>query len=205
MALLCAFVLLAGCDSKSPAELVRVDSEKEANRVLVELESRGIKQAQKVEKSEQRKTLWSITVLPADLAAARNILIQCDLPRDHHGGLAAMAESSSLIPTKNEERAKFIHAMSGELERTFETYDRVVSARVHIAIPDKDPLAGGATTRPTASALVLIKYLPRADAPGAARPTAAGAVPFDVPVTPDEAQKMVARSIEGLTPENVFV
>jgi type III secretion protein J len=203
MALLCcACLLLAGCESKSSEELVRVDSEKEANRVLVELESRGIKQAQKVEKSEQRKTLWSITVLPADVAAARNILVQCDLPRERHGGFASMAESSSLIPTKNEERAKLMHAFSGELERTFETYDRVVSARVHIVLPVKDPLSRDSTTKPTASAMVLIKYIPRAVEETATTGKQAYA---DAPVSMEEVQQMVARSVEGLTMQNVFV
>ena len=120
--------------------------QKEANRILVELESRGITPAQEVENRNSEKTLWSITVFPADLAAARTVLVECDLPREKHAGFAAMAESSSLIPSKGEERAKLI-ALSGELERTFETYDRVVSTRVHIVLPEKELLAVDRTDR----------------------------------------------------------
>jgi type III secretory pathway lipoprotein EscJ len=207
-----------GCDqSNTQQELTKVDSEKEANRVLVELEAHGIKQAQKVEKSEQRKVAFSITVPASELSAARSILVQCDLPREPHGGFASIAESSSLIPTKNEERAKLIHALSGELERTFETYDRVVSARVHIVLPEKDPLASReATTKPTASAMVLIKYTspPATTSDGGESSVASTADTVapngkssyaDAPVQVQEVQQMVARSVEGLTPPNVFV
>jgi type III secretion system YscJ/HrcJ family lipoprotein len=216
---LCALLLIAGtggCDqSNTQQELTKVDSEKEANRVLVELEAHGIRQAQKVEKSEQRKVAFSITVPAGELSAARSVLVQCDLPREPHGGFASIAESSSLIPTKNEERAKLIHALSGELERTFETYDRVVSARVHIVLPEKDPLASrDATTKPTASAMVLIKYTAQQPTEGgesSVASTAEAVTPngkpsyTDAPVAMQEVQQMVARSVEGLTPQNVFV
>jgi type III secretion system YscJ/HrcJ family lipoprotein len=220
MVLLCLCLLpLGGCD-QAAEELTKVDSEKEANRILVELEARGIKQAQKVEKAEQRKTTWSITVPSAELSNARNILVQCDLPRESHSGFSQMAESTSLIPTKSEERAKLIAALSGELERTFETYDRVTSARVHIVLPERDPLAREATTKPTASAMVLIKYTPLATEEtaesGADRTAAVASIgsagaagskkPYaDAPVAMEEVQQMVARSVEGLTQQNVFV
>jgi type III secretion protein J len=218
-ACVCAVLLIAGsggCDqSNAQQELTKVDSEKEANRVLVELEAHGIKQAQKVEKSEQRKVAFSITVPASELSAARSVLVQCDLPREPHGGFASIAESSSLIPTKNEERAKLIHALSGELERTFETYDRVVSARVHIVLPEKDPLASrDATTKPTASAMVLIKYTPQQAAEGGESSVASTADTVapngkpsysDAPVQVQDVQQMVARSVEGLTPQNVYV
>jgi type III secretion protein J len=208
----------AGCDqSNTQEELTKVDSEKEANRVLVELEAHGIRQAQKVEKSEQRKVAFSITVPASELSSARSVLVQCDLPREPHGGFATIAESSSLIPTKNEERAKLIHALSGELERTFETYDRVVSARVHIVLPEKDPLASrDATTKPTASAMVLIKYTSATTAAveggeSSVASTADTVAPngkpnyADAPVQVQDVQQMVARSVEGLTPQNVYV
>jgi type III secretion protein J len=203
--LLCLCIL--GCDTEQ-AELTKVDSEKEANRILVELEAHGIHNVQKVEVSEQRKTIFTINVRPQDLTAARTILVQADLPREKHGGLAGMADSSSLIPTKSEERAKMMHALSGELEETFETYDRVVSARVHIVLPEKDPLARDATTKPTASAMVLIKYTPLPADSSTAVATTADAAPTnynDAPVKTEEVQQMVARSIEGLTPQSVFV
>jgi type III secretion system YscJ/HrcJ family lipoprotein len=222
--LLC--LLSAGCDGRE--ELTRVDTDKEATRILVELSRNGIAQPDKVEKKEQRKTAWGITVPKAELARAREVLLHADLPRESHGGYRGMIEQGGLIPTKTEERAKLMYAMAEELARTFETYDRVVSARVHIVLPEKDPLMRDATTRPTATAMVLIKYAPPPEAAPAtgdagkdagAQPAAAAAPAAtqsasrgtardeyaDAPVHPDEVRQMVARSVEGLTPASVFV
>ncbi|HEY8747718.1 MAG TPA: hypothetical protein VIM11_07080 [Tepidisphaeraceae bacterium] len=197
------FCALAGCDSRQ--ELTRVDSEKEANRILVEIEARGVSNATKEEKTAQRKTAWSITVPPDELSLARAILVQCDLPRDTHSGFSELAASSALIPTKGEERAKLIYATSGELARTFETYDRVISARVHIVVPEQEIFSHEAATRPSAtSAMVLIKYTPLpAPADGKPRPAVAGFA--DAPVSADEVKQMVARSVEGLATDNVYV
>ena len=212
----------AGCDSRE--ELTRVDTDKEATRILVELSRNGIAQPDKVEKKEQRKTAYGITVPKAELARAREVLLHADLPRETHGGYKGMIEQGGLIPTKTEERAKLMYAMAEELARTFETYDRVVSARVHIVLPEKDPLMRDATTRPTATAMVLIKYAPPPETADAgtdagARPAAATSAAAiqsgssggardefaDAPVRPDEVRQMVARSVEGLTPTSVFV
>jgi type III secretion system YscJ/HrcJ family lipoprotein len=222
--LLC--LLSAGCDSRE--ELTRVDTDKEATRILVELSRNGIAQPDKVEKKEQRKTAYGITVPRAELARAREVLLHADLPRESHGGYRGMIEQGGLIPTKTEERAKLMYAMAEELARTFETYDRVVSARVHIALPEKDPLMRDATTRPTATAMVLIKYAPvpepapatadagtdaggqpaAAVAPAATQSASRGGARDefpDAPVHPEEVRQMVARSVEGLTPASVFV
>jgi len=198
-----ALCALAGCDQRQ--ELTRVDSEKEANRILVEIEARGVSNAAKEEKSAQRKTVWSIVVPPDQLSLARTILVQCDLPRDTHSGFSDVATSGSLIPTKGEERAKFIYATSGELARTFETYDRVVSARVHIVVPEQDEFSHEPTTRPSAtSAMVLIKYTPLTPTTDN-RPRPAGSGFSDAPVTAEDVKQMVARSVEGLSAENVYV
>src|SRR6185295_15907339 len=62
-----------------------------------------------------------------------------------------------------------------------------------------------ATTRPSAtSAMVLIKYTPLTPTTDN-RPRPAGAGFADAPVTADDVKHMVAKSVEGLSPENVFV
>jgi type III secretion protein J len=193
---------MAGCDNRE--ELTRVDTDKEATRILVELSRHGVAHADKLEKSAQRKTAWSITVPQDQLAKAREVLLQADLPRETHGGYRGMIEQGGLIPTKTEERAKLMYAMAEELARTFETYDRVVSARVHIVLPEKDPLMRDATSRPTATAMVMIKYTPSGDAAAPATTRPAGEF-ADAPVGKEDVQQMVARSVEGLTPSSVFV
>lgn len=210
-------LLLAGCEKAET--LTKAPSEKEANRILVELEAQGIHSASKVEVKEQRTTAWGITVSAEELSKARSILVENDLPRTEPGGLAAIVESGGLIPTKAQERAKLMYAMSGELERTLAAVDRVVQARVHIVLPERDPLQRAASTQPRPSAMVLIKYIPLSatanaanTAAGATRPSRTGASVAatwndyaDAPLPPEQIQQMVARSVESLAPDDVFV
>ncbi|HSI32797.1 MAG TPA: hypothetical protein VK986_04340 [Tepidisphaeraceae bacterium] len=211
VALLLCLAVGAGCDNSQ--ELTRTDSEKEANKILVELARHGVNGATKVPVKAERKTAFGIKVPPGELNRAREVLVAVDLPRATHGGYKAMAEQGGLIPTKSEERAKLTFAISEELANTFETYDRVVAARVHVVIPEKDPLRREAA-KAGATATVMIKYtgLP-ADPPadGAAAPPAGTATarptdPFaDSPVKALDVQQIVARSVEGLETTNVFV
>ena len=87
------------------------------------------------------------------------ILVKLDLPREERGGLQEMVGSAGLIPTRADERARLMYALSGELEKTIETYDRVVLARVHVVIPDTDmSLSADPAKGAKPSATVVIKY-----------------------------------------------
>lgn len=188
---------VGGCE-EGIEDLVIVNSEKEANRILFELTNHRVAQAQKQEKTEQRRTVWRIVVPKGEAQAARAVLLDLNLPREEHGGLEAMVSQAGLIPTRSDERAKLMLAMASELERTFETYDRVVKARVHIVLPEKDALGVEEGAR-RASATVLIKYMP-----GPAGSGKAGVGidphknPVDGPIPPELVAQMVARSVEGL-------
>jgi type III secretion protein J len=93
----------------------------------------------------------------------------------------------SLVPTATEERARYLEALSGEIERTLETVDGVVSARVHLVLEESDPLEGGKARVP-AQAAVLLKTRPPL-------PTMKEA----------DVQKLVAASVPGLSPAAVAV
>jgi type III secretion protein J len=198
--LMACLLLLAGCDQRT--ELTRVQSEKEANRILVVLESRGVTSASKQQQTEQRATVWSISVSQEELSSARAILVQNDLPREDPGGFATMIAQGGLIPTKQQERAKMMYAMAGELEKTLSAIDRVVVARVHVVLPENDPFQRSAATRPSASAMVLLKYTPLPGETATALPTNDHS---DAPIAEGQVQQMVARSVEGLLPDDVFV
>lgn len=200
----CFLLTTGGCDNRQ--ELARADTEKEANRILVELARSGITKVEKEAVKADRKMAYVLKVLPGDLQRAREVLVSADLPRGTHGGYQAMTEQGGLIPTKTEERAKLMFAMSEELTRTFETFDRVVAARVHITLPEKDPLRRDAAAKSTASATVLIKYAGMPDSPDAPAPKPTPADPYpDAPVKQADVQKIVARSMEGVSPDEVFV
>lgn len=184
-------LVLAGCGQE---ELVRVDTEKQANEILVELAAHQITDARKQPKAKQRATVWLLTVPKADLLRAREVLVQLDLPRKPKGGYERMLATTGLIPTKTDERARLMYAMSGELERTFEVYESVVQARVHVVIPEAEPMSGQNTKNPAPTAMVLIQHVDHKNATGSS-----------VVPTEDQVRQMVAKSVEGLAPDHVAV
>ena len=53
-----------------------------------------------------------------------------------------MVGSAGLIPTRADERARLMYALAGELETTFETYDRVVSIEMFEHMRNYETLLG---------------------------------------------------------------
>ena len=94
---------------------------------------------------------------------ARSISLRAlGLPHDKRRGFAETYGQPSLIPTPSEERARYLDATAGEIERTLETVDGVVSARVHLVLEEADPLAVDAKPKSAARAAVLLKARPGA-------------------------------------------
>lgn len=194
-----ACLLLGGCGEQ--ADVVMVNTEKEANLILVEFENRGISSPTKTQQTVDRKIVWSIQCSPEQASQARQILVKLDLPREERGGLESMINSTGLIPTRTDERAKLMHATAQELETTFETYDRVVRARVHVVIPDSEmSLTADPAKAPQPSATVLLKYRTMEDAADAT-----GSNPGGPPMKEEDVQQIVANSVSGLESTNVFV
>src|SRR4029079_8098004 len=94
----------------------------------------------------------------ADAVRALELLRAAGLPRGQRTGFAEVYGQPSLVPTATEERARYVEALSGEIERTLETVDGVVSARVHLVLEESDPLDG--KSRVPAQAAVLLKTRP---------------------------------------------
>jgi type III secretion protein J len=93
----------------------------------------------------------------------------------------------SIVPSRAAEHARMVAGTAGDLERSLREVDGVLSARVHLAVPPKDPLATtAAAAKPTAS--VLLRHR------GASPPMAAKSV-----------QALVAGAVPGLAPEDVAV
>ena len=131
---------------------------------------------------------YTIRVAHGDGTRAVDLLAALGLPRDKRRGFAETYGQPSLIPTPSEERARYLDATAGEIERTLETVDGVVSARVHLVLEETDPLAVDAKPKSAARAAVLLK----------ARPGAA-------PIAASDVQKLVAGSVAGLDATAVSV
>lgn len=138
---------LAGCGDAS-RDVVQVRSEKEANEILVAL--RDFSPVKVAEKSGQ-STVFRIQVAATDFQDALEVLLAENLPRDEVGGFEAMLDSAGLIPTRTDERAKFLNAREQELEGSLALIDGVSHVRVHIALPEKDRYSSVALARSRAA------------------------------------------------------
>lgn len=153
--LMCAAVLLGACSQQLYGEL----NESSANQVVGALRSEGIR----AEKKPAGENTWRVSVPEDEFPRAVQILKRRNLPPQQFDGLGTVFRKDSLVSTLTEERARLIHAMSRELERTLYEIDGVIVARVHPVIPPHDPLN---PKKVASSAAVLVKYRPGAEIAG---------------------------------------
>jgi type III secretion protein J len=156
-----------------------------ANEITTALERAGIG-AEKLPDEAAGPNTFVVRVAQGDAVQALDLLHTLGLPRGRRAGFAEVYGQPSLIPTATEERARYVEALAGEIERTLETVDGVAEARVHLVLEETDPL--DSKPRVAAQASVLLKTRP------------------GLPQIKDgEVQKLVAGSVPGLTPAAVTV
>jgi type III secretion protein J len=137
---------------------------------------------------------FTVRVGRGDGTRALELLRAAGLPRERRHGFAETYGTPSLIPTPSEERARYLHALAGEIERTLESVDGVVGARVHLVpdepeAPDLEPAAqAAARPRGAARAAVLLKTRPGPP-----------------PLAEADVRKLVAGSVPGLEPSAIAV
>ncbi|MEM8819253.1 MAG: type III secretion inner membrane ring lipoprotein SctJ [Pseudomonadota bacterium] len=171
-------LMLGGCK----VELFSEIPEAEANEMVALLLSEGID----AEKGAIDKGLVTLNVESADLSAAIEILNQNGFPRDSFSDLGAMFGEQGLISSPLEERVRFVFGLSQAISETLTQIDGVVTARVHLVMPERHPL-DEVPTKSTAS--VFIKTRP-------------GLVIDDkIP----QVKMLVQNSVEGLAFEDVSV
>jgi len=176
--ILLAAVVIAGCGSET---LYSNLSEREANEMLAVLLSNGI-EARKVGYADTLE----VQTARSDLPAAIELLSEHGYPREEFQSLGDVFQREGFVSSPTEERARLLYALSQELARTISTIDGVVTARVHLAIPERRALS---ETISPSSASIFIKYRP-----GAAVADQAASI-----------KALVVNSIEGLPYDNVTV
>jgi len=150
-ALLFASALVVGCAN----EILHDLDEGAANQSVGALVQAGIG-AETVAAESADGARYSVRVPRRDAARALGILGQHGLPREPRQGFAQIYARPALIPSAAEERARFLLATVGELERTLESVDGVLSARVHLVPAEADPNALDGRNRAPARAAVLL-------------------------------------------------
>ncbi|HET6283114.1 MAG TPA: secretion protein [Polyangia bacterium] len=179
-------VTAAGAGAGCSTNILHGVDETAANESVAALERAGV--GAEKNSDEGGGAGFSIRVSRADQAKALDLLRSLGLPRDRRNGFAEVYGQQSLIPTASEERARYLEALAGEVARTLETADGVVSARVHLVLGETDPLGVDAKLRTPARAAVLLK-----------------ARPGRLPLSEIDIQRLVAGSVPGLEPAGVAV
>lgn len=150
-------------------------TESEANEIVATLLSNGV-EATKTTVAEKGV---SISVGRDNFLATIKILKDNGLPRPAKEDLGTIFKKSGITSTPFEERVRFTYGLSQEIEKTLNTIDGVVVARVHLVIPESPEF--GKEVRPS-SASVFIKYKAGTD------------IEFLTP----QIRRLVANAIDGL-------
>ncbi|WBY09106.1 type III secretion inner membrane ring lipoprotein SctJ [Sphingomonas sp. 7/4-4] len=172
-------LLLAACGR---AELYSKLTETQANEMIAVLHSAGIEAT----KNEAGENGWTLQTEKGDFSRAVEVLHSQGYPREEFASLGTVFKREGLVSSPTEEKARLVYGMSQELSHTISEIDGVVQARVHLVLPDNQPLA---ETGQPASASVFIKYRP-----GTNIDTQIGKV-----------KALVVNSVQGLKYENVSV
>jgi len=151
--LLCLAFAVPGC---SNVTLYSNLPEPEINEMMAVLQRQGIDSA----KEPGTEGTWTMTVPGRSFAEAVRVINAMGYPRPKSQGISESFQKSGLVSSPTEERIRFMAALANELEETFMRIDGVVAARVHVVLPDNDPLND---RKQPAKASVLIKHLDNAD------------------------------------------
>ena len=183
MTLAAAVVLLMGCDSEVTlnADLTEPD----ANDIISALAHYDIEADKQID-----KTGVTLLVHQSDIDRSVRILNAEGLPHKARTNLGEMFQKNGIISSPLEERARYIYALSQELESTLSQIDGVVLARVSVVLPER--VAPGEPVQP-ASASVFIKYTSDLD-PDAIRPRIRQLISASIPGLsgkPDDAISIV--------------
>jgi type III secretion protein J len=158
--------------------------EGDANRIVAALDRASIEGTKESDPTVEGK--FRITVMKDDAQRAILAMQSEGLPRARTPGVLDALDKGALVPSAAEEHAELVAGMAGDLERTLDGVDGVLSARVHLNVPPVDPLSGSAPPKTTASVLVEHR--------GATPPLGEAAI-----------ARLVAGGVRGLLPTDVAV
>lgn len=167
--------LLSACASE--VTLQSGLSNTDANEIVALLQKNG------VSVTKTRDKLGAIlTVREGQLGKANSLMQAAGLPRKAQTDLGQVFKKEGMISTPLEERARYLYALSQELEYTLSKIDGVVVARVHVVLPER--VAPGEPVKPS-SASVFLKVKSQ----------------FDEDLIVPRVKRLVTTSIPGLAGE----
>lgn len=173
--------LLTGCGR---IDLYANLSEQQANEVAAVLLAAEIDADKRISESKA----WAVRIEKSDLPRAMDVLEGAGVPHISAPSMAELFKKDGFISSPLEERARFISATAIELQQTIGRMNGVLDARVHLAMPERDPLTD-AVVPPSAS--VFVRY--------------AQDVKFAENGGVNNVKALVRDAVEGLAPERITV
>jgi type III secretion protein J len=176
-----AFLCLA-CSAPVAGDL----DEDEANRVFVALDRAGVDATKSADPTVEGK--WRIEVARDDVPRALGVLREEELPRHVTPGVLDAVGKGMLVPSEASEHAQVVAGLAGDLERTLQSIEGVLNARVHLSLPVAPPPGARDLAPARGTASVLIEHR--------------GPTP---PLSVDAVQRLVAGGVTTLLPTDVSV
>ncbi len=183
-------LLFLGVIACGKVELHHGLTEMEVDEILYILHQGGIDAIKKREVSGQEVS-WVVAVTAEKEASARQVLMANNLPKRREMGLSEVYKEKGLIPTPDEQKARFLLALKGEIINSLEKIPGVVDADIVLNVPEENEFADlkSDTKRPTASVVVRTKQVEGGTAP----------------VSEAKIQRFVANSVPNLNPNDISV
>jgi type III secretion protein J len=175
-----ALSLGLGCD----AELYHDLPERRANEAVLALRESGVRADKRLDQrgGGSRPSSFAVTVARADEPRALRLLAERGLPRLLP---TVVPSGSKLLGLPGDGRAEALTQLQAALSETLESLPAVQEARVHLALPEPEPLHPLGQLRPTASVLLRLR------------------APLPLPAA--EIALLVARAVPGLDAADVAV
>ncbi|MCK5893914.1 MAG: type III secretion inner membrane ring lipoprotein SctJ [Endozoicomonadaceae bacterium] len=172
-------LLLSGCETQLYTGL----SEREGNDMLALLLEGGISARKELDKD--KKLL--LFVRESEVARSIRMLRNSGYPKDRFSSVKDIFPKDGLISSPTEERARYTYVMSQELAATLSMIDGILTARVHVVLP-QDTTGIQEDAYPS-SASIFLKYTPELELNGLV----------------SKVKTMTSNSIEGLTLDKINV
>ena len=149
-------VALAGLLQACDIDLYTNLGEREANAMVAVLLRDGVPASRKVQDNGQ----LAVVVDEKRFAQAMALLEDAGLPGQSFSNMGQVFKSNGLVSSPVQERAQMVYALSEELSHSVSQIDGILSARVHVVLPDNDLLKRVISP---SSASVLVRYDPATD------------------------------------------
>ncbi len=144
----CIFLLCLFAACSGEVALQTGLSNSDANEIVALLQKNG------VSVTKTRDKLGAIlTVREGQLGKANSLMQAAGLPRKAQTDFGQVFKKEGMISTPLEERARYLYALSQELEYTLSKIDGVIVARVHVVLPER--VAPGEPVKPSSASVFL--------------------------------------------------